>query len=120
MSAMMVRAPLRPVATVLLLLAASSLAAAGRLSPGAAAAAGSWSAGQPQVHVGRQLLRAQSSLLGLDKANKQLRVLAHGDSITEGWINTAWIKTPWTPKLQQQLQAKMGSDWHVEVVNGGE
>jgi long-subunit fatty acid transport protein len=67
---------------------------------------------------GRQLL-AKHALLGLDKANKQLRVLAHGDSITEGWINTAWIKVPWTPKLQQQLQQRLGGDWRVEVVNGG-
>lgn len=31
-------------------------------------------------------------LLGLDRQNKNLRVLAFGDSITEGWIQTAWTK----------------------------
>lgn len=72
----------------------------------------------------RQLLaqkgmHSTKALLGLDRSNKQLRVLAHGDSITEGWINTAWRKEPWTPKLQQQLQQKLGSDWRVEVTNGG-
>lgn len=72
----------------------------------------------------RQLLaqhgmRSAKALLGLDRTNKQLRVLAHGDSITEGWINTLWIKMPWTPKLQEQLQRRLGGDWRVEVVNGG-
>lgn len=107
-------------ATSLLLLA---------LLAGSAAAAAARRSMQPELAAdhhhqqrgGRQLLGKQAAhaLLGLDKANKQLRVLAHGDSITEGWINTAWIKVPWTPKLQQQLQQKLGADWRVEVVNGG-
>lgn len=69
--------------------------------------------------LAQQGMRSAKALLGLDRTNKQLRVLAHGDSITEGWINTLWIKMPWTPKLQEQLQRRLGGDWRVEVVNGG-
>lgn len=79
--------------------------------------------GEPVSHrrqlLAQQGMKSTKALLGLDRSNKQLRVLAHGDSITEGWINTAWRKEPWTPKLQQQLQQKLGGDWHVEVINGG-
>lgn len=105
-------------ALLALVLACSVAVCAARRSmqqPGTAAAGSQ----QQQVQRGGRQLLSKQSLLGLDKANKQLRVLAHGDSITEGWINTAWIKVPWTPKLQQQLQQRLGADWRVEVVNGG-
>lgn len=100
-------------AAVLLLLATASFCAARNFDA------------EPTISHRRQLLaqkgmKSTKALLGLDRSNKQLRVLAHGDSITEGWINTAWIKMPWTPKLQQQLQQKLGGDWRVEVTNGGE
>lgn len=64
-------------------------------------------------------LLGSSKLLGLDRQNKKLRVLAHGDSITEGWVDSAEIKTPWTPRMQEQLKQKLGWDWDIEVVNGG-
>lgn len=102
---------MKAAAAVLVLLATASFAAARSLDA-------------ELVSHRRQLLAQKGmastkALLGLDKNDKQLRVLAHGDSITEGWINTAWIKMPWTPKLQQQLQQKLGGDWRVEVQNGG-
>jgi lysophospholipase L1-like esterase len=58
-------------------------------------------------------------LLGLDTQSKALRVLAFGDSITEGWIHTSRRKVPWTPAVQTQLQSTLGPEWSVEVVNGG-
>lgn len=102
---------MKAAAAILVLLATASFAAARNLDA-------------DTVSHRRQLLAQKGmastkALLGLDKNDKQLRVLAHGDSITEGWINTAWIKMPWTPKLQQQLQQKLGGDWRVEVQNGG-
>jgi lysophospholipase L1-like esterase len=68
-------------------MAAVSMCNAARLprqhnKPLAAAAAG----------PSRQILQASKPLLGLDRANKKLRVLAFGDSITEGWINSAYTK----------------------------
>lgn len=63
--------------------------------------------------------QAAKPLLGLDRANKKLRVLAFGDSITEGWINSAYTKVPWSPRVQEKLQQKLGGDWNIEVVNGG-
>lgn len=67
----------------------------------------------------RKLQQSSQPLLGLDTKDKKVRVLAFGDSITEGWINSAYIKVPWSPKVQQMLQQKLGSDWNVEVINGG-
>jgi hypothetical protein len=66
----------------------------------------------------RQLL-ARVKQLGLDRQNKNVRVLAFGDSITEGWINSRYTKMPWSPAVQHKLQDKLGSSWNVEVVNGG-
>jgi hypothetical protein len=43
----------------------------------------------------RRILQAPRPLLGLDRANRKLRVLAFGDSITEGWIHSAWTKVSW-------------------------
>lgn len=44
--------------------------------------------------------QAAKPLLGLDRANKKLRVLAFGDSITEGWINSAYTKVNKVAKPQ--------------------
>lgn len=102
---------MKAAAAVLVLLATASFAAARSLD----AELGS----HRRQLLAQKGMASTKALLGLDKNDKQLRVLAHGDSITEGWINTAWIKMPWTPKLQQQLQQKLGGDWRVEVQNGG-
>ncbi|KAF6258256.1 SGNH hydrolase-type esterase domain-containing protein [Scenedesmus sp. NREL 46B-D3] len=67
----------------------------------------------------RHILQAARPLLGLDRENKNLRVLAFGDSITEGWIHSAWAKVPWSPRVEQKLQQRLGGDWNIEVVNGG-
>lgn len=108
-------------AIVLLLATTASLSAATRTmqSAGGLDAEVLSSSHQRQL-LAQKGMRSAKALLGLDRNNKQLRVLAHGDSITEGWINTLWVKTPWTPKLQQQLQQKLGGDWRVDVLNGGE
>jgi hypothetical protein len=51
---------------------------------------------------------------------KQLRILAFGDSTTEGWIQTAWKKTPFTPQLEARLREKLGPQGiQVQVTNGG-
>jgi len=110
---------MKAAAAVLLLLATASLSAATRHIQSIDLDAELLASPHRQL-LAQQGMQSAKALLGLDRNNKQLRVLAHGDSITEGWINTAWIKMPWTPKLQQQLQQKLGGDWRVEVTNGGE
>eukprot|EP00879_Flechtneria_rotunda_P011773 GHRR01012298.1.p1 GENE.GHRR01012298.1~~GHRR01012298.1.p1 ORF type:complete len:229 (+),score=66.60 GHRR01012298.1:89-775(+) len=70
------------------------------------------------AHEARQLQQARRNILGLDAKDKDVRILAFGDSITEGWVNTAWVKTPWTPIVQQKLQQRLAG-WNVELVNGG-
>lgn len=51
----------------------------------------------------RHILQAARPLLGLDRENKNLRVLAFGDSITEGWIHSAWAKVRTTAMLSSLL-----------------
>lgn len=107
------KAPAATVLAAMLLLASSSLLCA-------ASRSGAELASPRRQLLAQAGMRSAKALLGLDTSNKQLRVLAHGDSITEGWINTLWVKMPWTPKIQQQLQSKLGGDWKIDVVNGGD
>lgn len=66
-----------------------------------------------------RVLQQRPKLLGLDRNTKSVRVLAFGDSLTEGWIHSRWTKIPWTPLVQQKLSQWLGSSWSVDVVNGG-
>lgn len=104
----------------LLLVAAVFCSAAGRHPLSAAARIQKQTIQQQSIKL-RQLQQTQTlqPLLGRDTKNKKLRVLAFGDSITEGWINSLQTKVPWTPQVQQKLQQKLESNWSVEVVNGG-
>lgn len=52
--------------------------------------------------------------------SKQLRILAFGDSITEGWINSMWQKHPYTWRLESMLKDRLGPKGiDVQLVNGG-
>jgi lysophospholipase L1-like esterase len=48
-------------------------------------------------------------LLGMQDAQrtKQLRILAFGDSLTEGWIQSTGEKHPYTWNLQRRLQERL-------------
>lgn len=50
---------------------------------------------------------------------KSLRILAFGDSLTEGWINTKQDKRPYTWRLQSLLAQQLGSSWSVQITNAG-
>lgn len=53
--------------------------------------------------------------------SKQLRLLAFGDSITEGWINSSRRKTPYTWSLEAALRRRLGPKGvDVQVTNAGE
>lgn len=71
----------------------------------------------------RKLAGAQApALLGMRDAqkNKQLRVLAFGDSITEGWIDSTEEKHPYTWRLESMLRDKLGPKGvSVQITNGG-
>lgn len=112
--------PRRALIMQLLLIAAVVSCATGR-PPRSAAARIQHKIQQQQSVRLRQLQQTQAvqPLLGLDTKNKKLRVLAFGDSITEGWINSTQTKVPWSPQVQQKLQQRFGSNWSIEVVNGG-
>jgi hypothetical protein len=51
----------------------------------------------PWLVTGRSLKQDTPELLGLNRGTKSVRVMTFGDSITEGWIQTRWVKTPWDP-----------------------
>lgn len=71
---------------------------------------------------GRRLAEARRAPLGMADAvkSKDLRVLAFGDSITEGWINTQQTKHPYTWRLEPMLRNLLEPKGiHVSVTNGG-
>lgn len=54
------------------------------------------------------------------EASKQLRVLAFGDSLTEGWIQIARVKHPYTWNLEKRLRDKLAPRGvAVTVTNAG-
>ena len=54
-----------------------------------------------------------------DTNKKDLRIIAFGDSLTEGWIASTKSRAPWSPLVQTLLQQRLGIDWDVTVDNAG-
>lgn len=41
--------------------------------------------------------------------------------LNEAFTPAAWLlQVPWSPRVEQKLQQRLGGDWNIEVVNGGE
>jgi hypothetical protein len=65
---------------------------------------------------------ASSAPLGMQdvRRTKTLRVLAFGDSLTEGWIDSTEQKHPYTWRLESLLRDRLRSQGiDVQITNGG-
>lgn len=87
-----------------------------------AAAIGVSGAGAARVHPPPSSSSPSAKLLGTPDAlrSKELRVLAFGDSLTEGWTASTRAKTPYTWSLESRLRSRLAPKGvGVRVVNGG-
>jgi lysophospholipase L1-like esterase len=74
----------------------------------------------PWANATRGLLAYEDSTASvLDTNKKEMRVIAFGDSLTEGWIVSTKSRAPWSPLVQTLLQQRLGADWNVTVDNAG-